>query len=167
MNAPTDATRQVVATADRKTMRTGVRGSMVSILSGAGPGVAARIRSRNGAWGTHGPPAETLSVAYGTITSCPPWTTFLRTAAPSCCGVGPTRAKATSSNWLPTPYPALADRHSLPPGPSGATLDVPGSDGRYHLTRASQLLCGDAPDPGGWTHRQRCSWLEDAAGPQE
>ncbi|MEU6104149.1 endonuclease domain-containing protein [Streptomyces flaveolus] len=57
------------------------------------------------------------------------------------------------------PYP--------PPGPPGTTLAVPGSDGRHHLACVGQLLCGDDPVAGGWTHRQHCSWLEGEDGPQD
>ncbi|MFC8570712.1 endonuclease domain-containing protein [Streptomyces sp. NPDC057245] len=54
-----------------------------------------------------------------------------------------------------------------PPGPPGTTLAVPGSDGRHHLARAGQLLCGDAPTADGWTHQQHCSWHEGPDGPRE
>lgn len=54
-----------------------------------------------------------------------------------------------------------------PPGPLGTTLAVLGSDDRYHLSRAGQLLCGETQDANGWTHRQHCSWIEGDDGPRE
>jgi hypothetical protein len=54
-----------------------------------------------------------------------------------------------------------------PSGLPGTTLAVPGSDGRHHLARAGQLLCGEAAGARGWAHRKHCEWIEAVDGPTE
>jgi hypothetical protein len=49
----------------------------------------------------------------------------------------------------------------------GTTLAFLGSDGRRHLARADQLLCGKDAGAGGWSHRQHCGWIETGDGPRE
>ncbi|SFY43255.1 hypothetical protein OH786_00415 [Streptomyces atratus] len=42
---------------------------------------------------------------------------------------------------------------SPPPGPPGKTVAVPGDDGRFHLERASRMLCGELKAAAAWRHR--------------